>query len=428
MERGRGGGVAWRQSLGAGLLLGLALGCAWLAHWTPLFYTRILLVLMAALLTLLGVGLMLSLAENKRWASSWQRGLEARFAAAGLPFFSALLILGLAAITSGNNLLYLIVSGLLAALVVSGLAAALNLSGMVLRFRLPPEIFAGVPVPVEFTLTNAKSLWPAYSLTVSAASRQAPPAGAKAAAGIEAEMRPVYFAYLRRRASVAASSQIQFPRRGRYTTASFLLTTRFPFGLLNQRRRFQASHEEPQMLVYPAPRLPPPLAWAAAMAGAQAQRVARGDGADLYRIREHRPGDGARQVHWKISARLGELRVREFSEENATRLRLRLALAPGLEAAEAEAAIARCAGWLLRLLEPGAAGEIWLEFIGENAPGLLLPLAPARAQRNQILEYLALADPAALTLPHLPAAPLFEIAVRNGQAAAEVLETAPLPN
>ncbi len=391
--------VAWRQSLGAGLLLGLALGCAWLVRFSPVWPLRLVLVGVAVLLALLGLSLMVSVTERRSWMGALQQPLEVHFAGAGVPFFAVLAILTLAAVTSGNNLLYLMVSGLLAALAVSGLASALNLSGMELRFRLPPGLQARVAAPVQFTLSNVKGFWPAYSVTVSG--------GSEAAAGGTVAMRPVYFAYLPRRRSVSAASAMTFPRRGRYAPAAFMLETRFPFGLMRKRRRFQSEQREPDLLVYPAPLPPAGSAAAGLRTGLWALPQRRGEGQDLYRIREHQPGDGARQVHWKASARAGALRVREFNQEAGWRVRLRLALPPGLETERAEAAISLCAGWLQRLLEveePARAdhGEIWLEFAGENpgpvadglAQGLRLPLKPAAQHRHAILEYLALVDPA----------------------------------
>ncbi|MGH9393708.1 MAG: hypothetical protein ACRD1E_06015, partial [Terriglobales bacterium] len=117
--------IAWRQSLGAGLLLGLALGCAWLVRWTPRLYPRLMLLAATALLVLLGLSVRVSLAEGRGWAAAARRRLGYQWAGAGLPVVSAVVVLALAAIATGNNLLYLIASGLLAALVVSGAAAAL---------------------------------------------------------------------------------------------------------------------------------------------------------------------------------------------------------------------------------------------------------------------------------------------------------------
>lgn len=391
--------IAWRQSLGAGLLLGLALGCGWLVRWTPRLYPRLLLVCVASLLALFGLAALATLAEGRGWVAALHRRIGFQWAAAGLPFISGIVILALAAIATGNNLLYLVASGLLAALVVSGATAALNLSGMELSFRLPEEVFASEPVPVHFRLTNAKSFWPAYSLTVSASSR------GRTAQPADAAMRPVYFPYLARRASAGAESEIAFPQRGRYSGAAFVVATRFPFGLMNKRRRFEGTRA-PDLYVFPAP-------WSGLrtqdqhQAGAHAASLRRGEGHELYRIRDHQSGDSARQVHWKASARARQLQVREFREETLPHVRLCLSLPSDASAAAAEAALSRCAGWMVEFSRP----DLLLEFIGENAvpggSGLYLPLRPGIEQRKSVLEYLACVDArlplARLAIPALPA-------------------------
>lgn len=384
---------SWRQSLGAGLLLGLALGCGWLARWTPQLFTRLLLVGGAAVLAVVALNLLLSLAGSQAWAARWQRRMELPFAGTGVPFMTALVILGLLAILSGNNLIYLMVSGLVAALLLSGAVATLNLSGMELRFRLPAEIFARQPTAVTYTLTNAKAHWPAYSLTLSAASR---PLGDRAE---EAELHPEYFAYLAGGGSQTGQSEIVYPRRGRYTAAAFILSTRFPFGLLHKRRHFHPSSQEAEMLIFPQPAPDFSLEAALQRASAGVARGLRGEGQDLYRIRPHQLGDSARQVHWKASARAGELRVREFGDEQAPRLRLRVALPAGLPLDQQEAALSLATAWLLACVQAG----LWLQFVGENAlpdgQGLYLPLAPALRHRRAVLEYLALADPDRSLIP-----------------------------
>ena len=391
--------LGWKRSLGAGVLLGLALGCAWLAHWTPFTPARVALIILAVLLLVLGVGLLGAAAAAQGWRGRLRGWLEERFPGAGLPYFLALVLLALGAMATGNNLLYLIVSGLLAVLIVSGVTSALNLSGMVLRFRLPAEMFALQPVPVQLTLSNAKSFWPAYSLRVSATAQRR---GSAPAAAVS--MPPVYFPYLPRRGSVTASSQMRFPQRGRYASSAFSLTTRFPFGLVQKRRRFQSNEKEPEVLVYPAPAAMPVKALASVRAGMRAHSHRRGEGREIYRIRPYQAGESARRMHWKATARAGELQVREFSREHTSHVRLRLALRPGLSAEAAESAISVCAGWLLRLLErpaeADAEAELWLEFVGEHGTAghtggeaFWLPSAPAKRQRRAVLEYLAQVEP-----------------------------------
>ncbi|NIQ94316.1 MAG: hypothetical protein GWN87_08975, partial [Desulfuromonadales bacterium] len=54
------------------------------------------------------------------------------------------LLLGFAAVNTGNNLLYLMVSALLGFMAVSGLIGRYNLARLRVEFAAPPEIYAGV--------------------------------------------------------------------------------------------------------------------------------------------------------------------------------------------------------------------------------------------------------------------------------------------
>jgi uncharacterized protein (DUF58 family) len=49
-------------------------------------------------------------------------------------------------------------------------------------------------------------------------------------------------------------------------------------------------------------------------AGMRARRV-RGVGAELYNIRDYRPGDPLNRIDWKVSARAGRLATREYSDD-----------------------------------------------------------------------------------------------------------------
>jgi uncharacterized protein (DUF58 family) len=206
---------------------------------------------------------------------------------------------------------------------------------------------------------------------------------------MEAELRPIYFGYLPGKAAVTGAGEILFPRRGRYTSASFVLETAFPFGLMRKRRRFESAERDPGVIVYPAPEPGLAIPLARLREGSRLPLPRAGAGQELHRIRPHQAGDSARQVMWKASARAGALLVREDSEESALRLRLRLALDPACAPEAAERALSRCAGWVEELARPHPEGEVWLEFVGENGEGLYLPLAPARRHRRAILEYLA---------------------------------------
>jgi uncharacterized protein (DUF58 family) len=74
--------------------------------------------------------------------------------------------LGVAAINTGNNLLYLLVSALLALIVVSGILSEQSMRGLDLTGVAPDEIYAGQPALLGATIANRKGWFTSYSLTV----------------------------------------------------------------------------------------------------------------------------------------------------------------------------------------------------------------------------------------------------------------------
>jgi uncharacterized protein (DUF58 family) len=109
--------------------------------------------------------------------------------------------------------------------------------------------------------------------------------------------------------------------------------------------------------------------------------VRAGHGTDLYGVREYRAGDPLRRIHWRTSARRGELVVREFEPPGLRVLALLLDPEPASRAA---------ADQLARL----AASEAWDCYRAGGrvlawSPGLE-PLAPWQARSIwAVLEWLA---------------------------------------
>jgi len=109
--------------------------------------------------------------------------------------------------------------------------------------------------------------------------------------------------------------------------------------------------------------------------------VRAGHGTDLYGVREYRAGDPLRRIHWRTSARRGQLVVREFEPPGLRVLALLLDPEPGSRAA---------ADQIARL----AASEAWDCYRAGGrvlawSPGLE-PLAPWQARSIwAVLEWLA---------------------------------------
>jgi uncharacterized protein (DUF58 family) len=336
--------------------------------------------------------------------------MEYKVTREGWFYMGGIILISLAALNTGNNLLFLILASLIAIILMSGILSSITLSGVAMRLQLPDHIFAGQPIRASIELENEKLTLPSFSLRVEAVTSKNSPAAALLGT-------PVYFPYLPKRAHVHQSVPISFPARGVYRQDTFRIVTRFPFGFLQKAHRVDLRTEA---LVYPS--VEPTREFLEILPGLQGamESLAKGRGQDLYALRDYVPTDSARHVHWKASARLGSLMVREFTREDETRVLLVLDphvfSAPGSSAQAAaerfERAVTLCASIAWHFFERNA-------FIQFRSAGVDTPLAPAEQNIFAILHHLALAqavppDPEHALLASLAASPeLFKIIVTS---------------
>ena len=311
--------------------------------------------------------------------------MEYRITREGWIYILGIVLVALAAINTGNNLLFLILACLVASILMSGILSSITLAGVELKLHLPEHIFADQSVRASVELQNEKLTLPSFSLRVEAAKKKN-----QSAALLET---PVYFPYLPRQKSQKQSVPLLFPERGVYRQEAFRIVTRFPFGFLQKARRLDLATEA---LVYP------PVAASSeflevlpGLQGAMESYV-KGRGQDLYALRGYLPNDSARHVHWKASARFGELMVREFAREDDCRVLLvfdpqsaaaQPAAAPQ-ERRRFERAVTFCAALAWNFHERNAL----LEFRSADAA-----TSPGPASENifAILRHLALVQPVA---------------------------------
>src|SRR5947207_1994563 len=74
--------------------------------------------------------------------------------------------LGITAMNTGNNLLYLLESMVLALIVISGVLSEQSVRGLRVAPRLPDEIYAGTPCLIGAVVRNTKRRRPSYSVTL----------------------------------------------------------------------------------------------------------------------------------------------------------------------------------------------------------------------------------------------------------------------
>ena len=265
---------------------------------------------------------------------------------AGIIYVLVTLVIAIAALNTGNNLLYIVVAAMLAAILVSGVASAWVLRYLELDIRLPEHVFAGRPVMGRIVVQNPRRLLPSFSVRVVSTrkKRKKPakqwkweattfafpfnrPADEQWLRLPDRRLRRVivvppppgifqgmaYFPFLPPRGEAAADLELKFDRRGCYREDSFGLATQFPFAFLTKTRHVALPRE---VLVYPQIEAADEVLEILPMVRGEWESFVRGRGSELYRIREYVPEDSARHVDWKATAKSGSLKVREFARED----------------------------------------------------------------------------------------------------------------
>ncbi len=284
-------------------------------------------------------------------------------------FIGATFTVGLAATNTGNNLLYLILAMMLSFMVVSGMLSEQALRRLRLQREMPRRIFAGMPALFGVRLQNRKRHLPSYALHLA----ETNPAGGPDALGFFLKVAP------QKRESWLYP--LTFPRRGRHYLPGLRLFTLFPFGLFTKSGRPVLADP---VLVYPAVRPLAPDEIPTALQAGWRERYRRGQGAGLYNLRPYRAGDDPRLVHWRTSARTGELILKELEEEDRPQIRLIVEDPfPGTPAEAVEADLSSVASLAAHAIRQGASLEL-LTAEGSSGPGA------GESHLDRILERLAL--------------------------------------
>lgn len=212
---------------------------------------------------------------------------------------------GLAAINTGNNLLYLLVALMLSIIVVSGLLSEQSLRRLVLSADPPAAGAAGEPVSILVRLRNEKRRLASFSLRIDPVPAAEVP---KRVYTTEAAR----FGCIEPQATELQPLQITFSKRGCYRLEGLTLSTTFPFGFFVKT----AARREPMELwVYPKVH---PVLWPIrpASSGAVPSPSHRnGQGAAFHHFRVYQRGDDSRLIHWKLSARQGRWIIKERERE-----------------------------------------------------------------------------------------------------------------
>jgi uncharacterized protein (DUF58 family) len=270
---------------------------------------------------------------------------------------------GLGALNTGNNLLYLVLGLLLSMVVVSGVLSERCLRHLRVRRLGTESAFAGEPFAFRWGLTRLQGH--AFALTL-----------AEAATPLKGEGR---VGYLPTGAEHVVRGDITAPKRGPVQLSGVSVTTTWPLGLFAKTRVFEL---EGTLLVYPrrgyACQVP-----GEALLGpfGDASSPQRNDGTgDVSGLRELGPNEDARRVHWRKSAAVGKLlKVEREREERRTYV---LTVETSLSGDALERRCEEVAALTHELIDAGH--EVGLEAGGER-----LRPAAGSVQERRILRALA---------------------------------------
>jgi uncharacterized protein (DUF58 family) len=278
--------------------------------------------------------------------------------------------LGLAALNTGNNLLYLLLGALLGMVVLSGWMSEQVVRHAVVTRRVPRGARAGGVARIAYLVEN-RGRSPIYALEIREAGRD----------GV------AFVPTLEPGARCVAHARHRFHQRGVFPLRRLVVSTSFPFGLfLKQRDVEQAG----SIVVWPrgdmAVRDPRPGAGGLRQQRSVAAAATRARG-DFRALRPYRPGDDPRDVNWRASARSAVPVVREYEQDAAAAFWLCLDLQRPLgEHAASEQAIELAASLAVRAARNG-------ERFGFASADVRLDPAPGRRQLERVLDALAAARP-----------------------------------
>lgn len=235
--------------------------------------------------------------------------------------------IGTAAYNTASNILFITLSLLLACLLLSGLLSWFNFMGLTWRLRPLGPWRAGHETLVTVEVVNAKRWLPTYSLWFELVAQPVHIPDPDPT-GKQENLRAILAAaekyitrgrvHLRDRIEPRGDAVLDWglkpTRRGESFVELAAVGSLYPFGFLKKNLGTSIHHP---VLVWPAQ---VEYQWSGNMAaatGSQGRRMARvGTGDDLLSLRKYQMGDSHRMIHWKASARLGQLMIRQFSAES----------------------------------------------------------------------------------------------------------------
>jgi len=290
---------------GGGLLLSLLRWPSVAQHWSG--FSRWVLVVLAIGLLLWGITQLVALGLSRQIAPRrpvWNRNRMA-ITREGIVYVLIMSVMFLGAIIGRTNMLMFVFAMMIGPWVLNGWIAFSMLRRTHAKRFLPRRVMAGEMVSVELVVANHK--WFLNSWLLAARDQITHLRDRFQAAAL--------FVRVPARQSRRGHYFVRFSQRGEYSFGPLELTTHFPLGLVERGLLF---NDFAKLIVHPrvgrmTARWRSDLWNAAELAEKRRMRAGLFDD-EFHRIREYRAGDNPKAIHWRTTARSGELMVREYRQ------------------------------------------------------------------------------------------------------------------
>lgn len=293
---------------------------------------------------------------------------------AGIFTLGVPIVLGVAAVNAGNNLLFILLALSLALILLSGLLSERNLAGLEVRVEPASRAFAEEPARLLLHFRQPQAATrPRFGIRVEELRRKKwPELGSPLGQTVG----------LIERSEFVIVGHRTFVSRGRKRFRSLELSTRYPFGLFRKVKDVDADSD---LVVWPRRvEVPESLARPETLAPEGSSSRVRGLGLDVYGLREREEWDPELRVHALRSLMLGREVVLETEAATRPEAWLGLDNGPSADPVAFERAIEVAASTVLLWHEAGYA--VGLETNSEV-------YSPAEASPDELLDVLALLKP-----------------------------------
>ena len=225
-------------------------------------------------------------------------------------WFLALTIgVGVAAINTGNNLLYLALCMNLSLIILSGVLSEWCLRGLRVQVAHASEAFASRESLLAITCSAEGKSFPAISVSVSP--------------GLPGAERTAWFPEIPPGKTDTRVIPYRPGRRGTVPAFACTVSTRFPFALFEKSTEVAPGGST--LLVYPEPGNPDAVSAGPDPGDHDGGKPSGGrEGTSIRSVKVHTPSDPVRDIHWKVSARRGKWMVKEREAEPALEIDIHL--------------------------------------------------------------------------------------------------------